>query len=404
MTMIPTPSIHEVRRLCSVIDERLRTKHILPFSGVEGAVFFISSAYPGAWMEHVFDAQAWTLLHGEDPYLPIRQTKIYLDHQKEDGQLPFSYFDKRYGANRDGARYNQIQECVSFASLCLEAYGFAKDRAYLAYAYKRLCRWDGWMTHKRMQTGRGLVEMFCGYDTGHDNSERLRGMKYPRNICEDGGFMPTDCPVAPLLASDMNACFFSNRIALSQMAALLDKPEESARWKAKAEAIREKMMELLFDEKDCFFYDRDKNGNLRRIKSIAVTNVICEDVCSPELANEIYDRHLANPDEFAAPYPFPGLALSEPRTAPHLKGNDWGYWSQGNTALRTLRWMKRYGREKELHLLMERWIAAWTAAADGNTPFGQELDPYTGIPSTASAWYSTTMLFYLHAARELELL
>lgn len=34
-----------------------------------------------------------------------------------------------------------------------------------------------------------------------------------------------------------------------------------------------------------------------------------------------------------------------------------------------------------------------------DVPFGQELDPVTGIPSPCSQYYSSTMLFYLYAAR-----
>ncbi len=33
---------------------------------------------------------------------------------------------------------------------------------------------------------------------------------------------------------------------------------------------------------------------------------------------------------------------------------------------------------------------------------GQELDPFTGVPSRSSEWYSSTMLFYLYAARRIE--
>jgi hypothetical protein len=242
--------------------------------------------------------------------------------------------------------------------------------------------------------------MYCGYDTGHDNSERLRGMKYEGWVGEDGGYMPTDCPVAPMLATDMNANFYGNRVALSEMAALLGKPDEAAAWRKKANDIREKMFELLFDEKDCFFYDVDKHGRQRRMKSISITNVILEDVCDEALVDEIYERHFKNPAAFGTPYPFPSLAMNEPRTKPHLPGNDWGYYSMGLTALRTLLWMPRYGRTKEMHEMMRAWLRGWTNCFD-TMPFGQELDPYAGTPSNCSSWYSATMLYYLHAAREL---
>lgn len=397
--MIKEPTIAEVHAACAAAEARIRQYHVKSYPDTNGDILIISSTYNGVWMEHVQDAQVWAKYDGSDPAIAMRGASLFLDRALPNGQLPFRYTAVPQDT---GYLYSQIQECVSFATLCVEAYEMNPTaRDFLKKAYTVCCAWDNWKVTHRMQTGRGLVEMYCGYDTGHDNSLRLAGMKYPRNICADGAYMPTDCPVAPLLAVDMNANFFGDRMALAKMADILGKPEEAAAWRKKAKEIREKMMELLFDEKDCFFYDMDKHGVRRKIKSIAITQILDENVVDFDLGNEIYERHLANPREFAAPYPFPSLSLDAERTAPPLSGNDWGYYSQGNTALRTLRWMKRYGREREMHDMMRKWISAWTG--EEKTPFGQELDPISGKPSDCSPWYSPTMLYYLSAARELGL-
>lgn len=323
--MIKEPAIAAVRQACAAAEARLRDRHINAYPDTNGDILIISSTYNGVWMEHVQDAQAWALYDGTDPAIAMRQASLFLDRARPDGQLPF-----RYVAGQEGWRYSQIQECVSFATLCCEAYALnptAHD--FLEKAYTVCAAWDDWKVAHRMQTGRGLVEMYCGYDTGHDNSLRLAGVKYPGNICEDGAFMPADCPVAPLLAVDMNANFFGDRMALAKMAELLGKPTEAAAWRKKAEAIREKMMELLFDEKDCFFYDMDKNGVRRKIKSIAITQILDENVVDLALGNEIYERHLANPKEFAAPYPFPSLSLDTERTAPPCRATTGGTIPRG---------------------------------------------------------------------------
>ena len=392
--MIKEPSVAAVRAAARVAEERIRTRHLRAFPDTNGSILIISDTYNGVWMEHVQDAQVWEKFDPTTRGVAARQASLFLDRVRPDGAMPF-----RYAAGTDEL-FSQIQECVSLATLCYEAYELdPANRAFLEKAYDACAKRDGWLVANRMQTGRGLVEMYCGYDTGHDNSERLRGMKYQRNICKDAAYMPTDCPVAPLLAVDMNANMYGNRMSLARMARELGRPEEAVLWEKKAAAIREKMMELLFDEKDYFFYDVDKNGVRRRIKNIAITQIFDENVCDFDLANEIYERHMANPKEFAAPYPFPSLAMNEERTAPPLSGNDWGYYSQGNTALRTLRWMKRYGREREMHDMMRAWISAWTG--EEKVPFGQELDPVSGRPSDCSPYYSPTMLYYLTAAREL---
>lgn len=63
---------------------------------------------------------------------------------------------------------------------------------------------------------------------------------------------------------------------------------------------------LCYDPEDAFFYDVDKNGTMRRIKTVAITNVLHEGVAEEPLAREIFLRHLWNEREFKVPYPFPG--------------------------------------------------------------------------------------------------
>ena len=60
-----------------------------------------------------------------------------------------------------------------------------------------------------------------------------------------------------------------------------------------------------------------------------------------------------------------------------------------------------YGKEKELHAMMQAWLQAW--CRPGILHFGQELHPITGEPSQASEWYSTTMLYLLVSMHELGL-
>lgn len=60
--------------------------------------------------------------------------------------------------------------------------------------------------------------------------------------------------------------------------------------------------------------------------------------------------------------------------------------------------MKQYGYEDEMRKNMRLWLDAWTVS---ELPFGQELDPFTGESSVCSPYYSSTMLFYLYAAKEL---
>ena len=181
------------------------------------------------------------------------------------------------------------------------------------------------------------------------------------------------------------------------MAQRLGKEAEAALWREKAEDIRRRLFTLCYDPEDAFFYDVDKNGTMRRIKTVAITNVLHEGVAEEPLAREIFLRHLWNEREFKVPYPFPAVAMDEPGWQRPARENCWGYYSQALTALRATRWMPRYGLDEPLRELLTAWVTAWGRSE--TVHYGQELDPLTGTPSSASPWYSSCMLLHLAAEK-----
>lgn len=98
---------------------------------------------------------------------------------------------------------------------------------------------------------------------------------------------------------------------------------------------------------------------MRRIKTVAITNVLHEGVAEEPLAREIFLRHLWNEREFKVPYPFPAVAMDEPGWQRPARENCWGYYSQALTALRATRWMPRYGLDEPLRELLTAWVTAW---------------------------------------------
>ena len=391
--MFPTPSRDLLKKQKDIILDRIHSHHLRPWHGSEGNIFFISDQYPGVWLEHLYDGVSWADYCPEHHEVSRNQVRLFLKWQKPDGQLPCYIWASEVG-------YGWTQECVSVGSVCLEAIRQnPQDTALLADCYRALCGWDDWLCRTHMTRQTGLIEMFCGYDTGHDNSGRLDGIRYPGAFCMDGNIAPQDDDILPILAPDMNAVFFGNRMALAQMAQMLGLVQEAESWRAKAEAVKKALFDLCYDPQDQYFYDVDKHGRQRKIRSISITNVLDEGVTDRELGNQIFERYLHNPNEFWTPCPFPAISIADEKWVQKLPGNSWGFYSQGLTALRSLRWMERYGRTAEMEEVMARWVAAWSASA--TTPFGQELHPLTGEPSECSAWYSSCMLYFLHAIRRL---
>ena len=397
----------EISEICESITERLEKIHTTVFESVGKPLLLISEEYKGLWLEHIYDSVFYAMLDRSKLYLAENATEAFIYHQKADGQLPYVLKAEQ---NPDGgyASFYQVQECVSFAFLTLIVYRMNGKIEYLKKVYEASAKWAGWLRANRMTTGRGLIEMFVGFDTGHDRSGRLEGMLCKGGYVKDGVRMGAEvvppCEVAPIIAVDMNCNYYSTLTTLSLMAEELGLSEESEEWRRQAEELKKRLFEVCYDKEECFFFDVDKSGNKRKYLSSTLFHLFMEGVLDreddSELIKELYERHIANPDEFNTPYPFPSMALCDPSTDGHETYNCWGYYSQGLIALRSTLWLEEYGFEKELDLLCERWVEAWTRCYD-KIKLGQELDPITGEPTECSEWYSSTMLFYLYAAKRL---
>ncbi|MBR6680659.1 MAG: hypothetical protein IKL59_05305 [Clostridia bacterium] len=413
--------LEKVRYLYEVCSEKMGS-NIKCFKGMDKPLPMISEFYPGVWLEASVSGAIFLAWDNSDRWNVAENViNVFIDNQTDDGQLPCYILDANAERTKnigEHVGYSQIQECVSFARLCLIVYKENKDRAFLEKCYEANKAWDGWLRRNRMTTGRGLIEMFCGYDTGHDNSGRLVGMscKYNYGHRENGvvrhynaAVLPPDDGITPMLAPDMNCTFYATQIALSEMADILGKPDEAAEWREKAKAVKAKLIEHCYNDEDAFFYDVDRNGNQRKYLSISIHHLFMEHVLDKdedaEMIKAIYEGHLKNPDEFWTPYPFPATAISDPywQNLKNPVSNNWGYYTQTLTLQRCRFWMDDYGYTEDFDEVCRRWIEAYTDNFD-KIPFGQEIHPITGEPTDCSEWCIGVMNFYRYVVNRLKLL
>lgn len=382
--------------------EHIKTVNIKTFPGHKEPLFLISDTYPGVWLEHVYDSVLWAQLCPEMAYTARAAVELFLDEQNLEGQFPCYVLDSsnpRSKAFGQTAGYGQLQECVSFARLCYETAQLNRDPALMQRSYDACIRWNTWLKRYRMTQGKGLIELFCLFDTGHDNSIRLSGV--PNDTPGADARVCNEKPdLLPLFAPDLNAVYYDTLTALGDMAKALNKPEEASRWYADANYLRITLDTVCYDPEDGFYYDADRFGNRRKCKSISITNLYAAHMLPKERADRIFDRYLHSPKEFWTPYPFSSLSTSDPLFKKRGGSNDWGYYAMGLTAERSLRWMDFYGYGNALEEEMEAWV---NAVADSDTPFGQDMDPFTGKFTGCAPWYSATMLFYVAAVRRLYL-
>lgn len=398
--MFTDEQIKVIRERYNSAMERITHKNIGRFQGHSKELFLISDEYPGVWLEHAYDSVFFAKLEPKYANIAKNVLNLFLNHQKENGQLPCFIIDRSKNTDMPEYGYSQIQECVSFFRLCLEYFEISKDIEFLKYAYIKGKKWIDWCESTRMPHKKGLIETFCGYDDGHDNSPRKNGMKYKGTAKNnDASQYPDDDNVLPLISPDVNAVYYGDLLALADIAKVLDKPFYAEQYFQKAEKVKKLIIEICYDKNDDFFYDIDKNGNMRKFLSISITNIFAEHLLDSEFMDRIYQKHLKNQNEFFTPYPFPSIAVSDPQFKKNLNGNSWGYYSQALTMLRCTRWMDAYGKQKDFDEILEKWIDKWTFG--NKIMFGQELDPLTGETSDCSEWYSSCMLVYIYAVRRL---
>jgi hypothetical protein len=353
------------------------------------------SVYAGVWQEcgphealvYGTLADEITAVDGAAGPLEIaRNTHMaFFSLQREDGQLPAWIKVAEAG-------YGQIQMAVPIAATAWELAQKSGDDELLVTAYKACSRWDAWLREFRDTRGTGLVEGFCTWDTGQDNSPRWAGVP---NRCPDGDAKKCP-PVAglPRLCPDLSATVFGARKALAEMAAALGKPDEADRWHADAEK--------LYDRKDAAFYDLDAQNNFVRVRSDAISRVLGERVLNPVKDKAIFDavwtRQMHNPKAFWAAYPLTSVAMDDAAFVRPCPPNSWGGASQALTALRAVRWMPYYGKQAEMTHLMQQWCEAILRKGE----FRQQLDPVTGeFTEPDPGGYTPAALVFLDFARRL---
>ena len=117
--------------------------------------------------------------------------------------------------------FGQIQMVVPIAATAWELARTTGDSELLQVAYSACSRWDAWLMRYRNTRGTGLIEGFCTYDTGMDDSPRWAGM--PRQCPDKDARKCAPIPTLPRLCPDLSATVYGARIALAAMARALGK-------------------------------------------------------------------------------------------------------------------------------------------------------------------------------------
>ncbi|MDO6415190.1 alpha-L-rhamnosidase [Sphingomonas sp. BIUV-7] len=359
-------------RALAVLAANVRT---MPY--VSRPVLIEGSNYQGIWQEcGPHEALVYSKFR---PDVARDSHLTFFELQRADGQLPANNKITETG-------FGQIQMVVPIAATAWELACATGDEELLAAAYAACSAWDGWLMRYRNTRGTGLVEGFCTYDTGHDNSPRWAGIP---NQCPNKD-AKRHHPIAtlPRLCPDLSATVHGGRRALAEMATALGKTAEADRWTEQADRIRTRILETLYVAQDAAFYDLDAEGHFVRVRSDILSRVCGEHVPDQALFDDLWKRQIHNPKAFWSPFPLPSIALDDPAFVRPIPTNSWGGATQALTALRAGRWMEHYNRPAEFAVMMDRWCEAMLA----DTSFRQQIDPLDGRYSPGDGDYSPSAL------------
>lgn len=290
---------------------------------------------------------------------------IFFELQRPDGQFPANNKVSETG-------FGQIQMVVPIAATAWELARSTGDDELLRTAYRACSAWDDWLVAYRNTRGTGLIEGFCTYDTGHDNSPRWDGI--PPQCPNKDAKQHAPIPSLPRLCPDLSATVYGGRIALSAMAKAMGRTAEADRWAERAQEIRRLILSRLYVKEDAAFYDLDAQNHFVKIRCDILSRICGEHVPDQALFDDLWARQIHNPKAFWAPWPLPSVALDDPLFVRPIPRNSWGGASQALTALRAGRWFDHYGRPAEFGKMMDRWCDAIQA----DMSFRQQLDPLNG--------------------------
>ncbi|MBP5640318.1 MAG: hypothetical protein J6X55_12610 [Victivallales bacterium] len=377
--------VPEVRQL--LLDNLAKfTHHPLP-------LLKCGDIYNGLWLEHNQDNFFLADYAPENAWAAM---DALINFQREDGLIPF-HFGLGEPDDPKTTSFGQVQCVWAFTRCALEiAKKTHRPPEDLQRLYDAGVRYDQWFAKYRNHAGTGLAEMFCEYDTGHDNDPRVTDDGIPRACPGKDAINMPDLPIMPVLSVDLSAMLYGNRIALAELATMLGKTAYAGYWATRASELASAIDKYLYDPIDNFYYDRDTRG-FRKYRTEHITRLFLNHVLPQARFDSIYEQHFLQQGKgFCAPYPIPSVAIDDPHFDKTCPKNSWGCNTQALTTERAILWMTHYGRKDDLVELLSRWMRAFIKY---DSKFPQEINPFTGAPIGDSGNYCPALIIFLEAAK-----
>lgn len=376
--------------------------------------------YPNAWIET--QPMGGEMYAKRDIQTALNNNVIFMITQRDDGRLPGMVIagetarSNGWIENPPEAHFwfpeaDMLADFEMFQGFCFPEpawrmyHWIGRDKRFLELLGKSLAGHDAYLWRTRDSTGNGVLETWCVWDTGEDESTRLTkrwapnrwpfdkppsadGMPDPRDpdalrqYWQRGGEGPQPGEVrVPFQSMDIMAYSYSARATLAKIEAELGNHAKAAEWRKLAEEVRQTVIEKLRVPERHACFDLDRDGN--RLPELIHNNLRCMwyGMFNQEMADAFVDNHLLNPESFWTPVPLVSIAIHEPLFHNGLR-NNWSGQPQGLTYQRAIDALERYGRFAEVTRLGRKLLPVLMR---NDNKFTQQLDPMTGAPSGQTA-------------------
>lgn len=363
--------------------------------------------YNGVWLET--QPMGGEMYACRDAVTALGNHLIFMKYQRRDGKMP-GMISCSYPWKGVTPHHDWMQGDFFSRPALRMSYLVGHDRRYLTLLYETLRDFDDYLWTFRDTDSNGCLEAFCVWDTGDDNNTRLlaHGISAHGNGCVMSEDAPTDYGDMPFESAEYMAYSYSQRSVLAEISDRLGNGEGDL-WRERAEAVRRRFIEYLWDADRAAAYDRDKNNEMMYVLTLENIKCMYQGIFTREMADAFIARHLMNPEEFFTPLPLPNVAANDvcfflddernnftpemiervrPLCAGDMADNSWGGPVQGLCHQRVIDALLNYDHHAELTVIARRWIA--NAKRVGSFP--QQYDPFTGDCCPGMDGYGPAML------------
>lgn len=181
-----------------------------------------------------------------------------------------------------------------------DVYNFSKNKNFLAHAYPKLKRYILWNLKNRDNNRNGLLEW-------------LKNERQTTNRCDESGMdnSPRFDHRGLDDAVDFNSFMVNEMNCLANIVGVLNKKDDKKMWIDKSKRLTSLINKYLWSKKDGFYYDRNLEKGLIKIKAISSFTPLFAKVADKKQAKAII-KHLTNKKEFWTPFPVPSISQDEP--------------------------------------------------------------------------------------------